>query len=156
MLIFSIGVVVAGVALFFWQVGLRSIIAHQCIRNAIAWIRAESWDLLIMFTTFPGLKWRFYQRRYMTLVGLEVRKKLNTSDVDLYLKKVGQDQVLRLHAERLSGKGSKELEEYLITQYQNDTTLLSPVNAIYLVLVSTIGFAIALTTVAYGVAQLQR
>src|SRR5580692_12945173 len=93
------GVAVSIFSAVMLQTGLRSMIAHVNIRKAVSSIRAERWDLLVRVIGESSLKWRFYNRPYMIVVGMKAREKLNSGDLASWRARIDQNKTLELQAE---------------------------------------------------------
>jgi hypothetical protein len=149
-----IGGVLTAFACYFWQYSLRTIIAHQCIRKAVGYIRAQQWGALAKILSRRSSRWRFMGRNYMLVIGYAARRWLASADLLQWQMTIDADPVLRLHAAQLEGKDSAKIEEYLITQYSNDVGLLPIWNAVVVLFFSSFGFAVALTLILYGLSRL--
>jgi hypothetical protein len=138
------------------QLGLRALIAHQNLRNAIQSVRAQRWDLLVAFVRERSLKLRFFNQRYIILIGLEAREKLQSPDVATWRQMVADDQILRLHYPQIAGRDSKEIEAYLVTQYLNDVTLIPVAKAQWLWGSGTLIFIGGLFLLIFALAALNK
>jgi len=153
-LIALIGLAAAALGSLFLQIGLRCLIAHRMIYQTIAAIRSQSWDLLVAYTSESSIRWRFFDRRYMRLIGLAAREKLSMPDAAKWRQKVDQDQILRLHAAGLDGKRDDELENYLITQYSNDVSMPTTLRALVIWLGGSVTLCAGIVISVYAIAQL--